>query len=360
MSEPLTVKAYCLRVAKNLGEKAIRLAMGLEIMDKALKVRSDGGHLCVPLNQKPGPVHIAEFNETFKNYDILVQDFSRHVKVHRNAYEIAGEKLPPHLLASFPRAIDFVGDIAIVEIPAELEEYKSLVGEAVLEAHKHAHTVLAKASAVSGMHRLREYEVIAGSPNTDTVHIENGCKYYLDLSKVYFSPRLSFEHSRVASQVEENETVVDMFAGIGPFSVQIARAHKDVKVYAVDVNPDAVEYLRRNIVANGVLGKVVPILGDAKEIIHSMLHGVADRVIMNLPEKAVEYLTAACEALKLQGGVIHYYEFAERQNRLEVIKKKLHEAFEQRGRRVEEFLSARTVREIAPFRWQVAVDMRVC
>jgi len=359
MGNPSTVKAYCLKVPKNLGEKTVRVAARLGLLSRELKVRSDDEHLHVPLNRKPMPTHIKELDEALPRYDILIQDFYMRLKLPRNAFEIAGERLPPHLLASFPRAIDFVGDIAIIEIPHELEEQKRLVGEAVLKAHKHVHRVLAKAGAIYGIHRRREYEVIAGLSNTATVHRENGCRYCLDLEKVYFSPRLSFEHNRVASQVEENETVVDMFAGIGPFAILIAKTHKTVKVYAVDVNPDAVEYLRRNIVANRVPGKVVPILGDAREIIHNMLHGVADRVIMNLPEKAVEYLEAACEALKPQGGVIHYYEFAEGPNRLEVIKDKLIEALEQRGRRVEEFLSARTVREVAPFKWQVAVDLRV-
>jgi tRNA (guanine37-N1)-methyltransferase len=111
------------------------------------------------------------------------------------------------------------------------------------------------------------------------VQKEHGCEYHLDLSEVYFSPRLSYEHSRVASQVEEKETVVDMFAGVGPFSILIAKTHEDVKVYAVDVNPDATRYLERNIIVNGVMGKVVPVLGDAKEIVHERLRGAADRVM---------------------------------------------------------------------------------
>lgn len=199
---------------------------------------------------------------------------------------------------------------------------------------------------VYGFDRLREYEVIAGLSNTETVHKEHGRRFNLDLGKVCFSLRLSYEDSRVASQVEEKETVVDMFAGVGPFSVLIAKTHRDVKVCAVDVNPDALRYLERNVVVNGVLGKVIPILGDARETVPERLHGVADRVIMNLPGKAIEYLEAACEATKPQGGVIHYYEFAEGLEPFETIKKLL----TRKARRIERYLSARTVREIAPFK----------
>jgi tRNA (guanine37-N1)-methyltransferase len=249
-----------------------------------------------------------------------------------------------------------VGEIAVVELPSELAEYKNLVGEAILEAHKNVRTVLAKSGVVEGVCRLREYEVIAGLPNTETVHREHGCKYFLDLEKVYFSPRLSHEHYRVASQVKGTETVIDMFAGVGPFSVLIAKLHNDVKVFAVDVNPDAVRYLEKNIITNGVFGKVVPILGDVRKVVRERLQGTADRVIMNLPEKAVEYVDVACEALKPEGGIVHYYEFAEGLNAVEVAKKHLSEAISKTGRSISGFSSARTVREVAPFKFQVVVD----
>jgi tRNA (guanine37-N1)-methyltransferase len=359
MNDSPTVKAYSLRVPKVLGEKAIRLAAKIGLLNRDLKVQPVAKYLHVPLNQKPTPSQVAEFNETLHRFDILVRDFSRRTKPARNVFEIIGDRLPPHLLASFPRAIDFIGDIAVVELPPELEEHEKLVGEAILKAHRHVRTVLAKSSAVGGIRRLREYAVIAGSSNTETVHKEYGCKYHLDLRRVYFSPRLSHEHSRVASQVEENETVIDMFAGVGPFSVLIARTHRNVKVYAIDVNPDAVKYLERNIIVNGVLGKVVSIHGDAREVIHDRLRGAADRVIMNLPEKAVEYVEAACEAIKQEGGVIHYYEFAEAPDPVEMAKERLAETFSRKDRRVERFASARIVREVAPFKWQVAIDIQI-
>jgi len=348
-----------LKVPKDLGERAISLLAKLGLLNKDLKVQSINGYLYVPLNQKPSSPHIVEFEKMLPQFDISVQDFSKRLKPSQKVFEIIGDRLPPHLLASFPRAIDFVGDIAIVEVPPELEDYKKLIGETILKVHKRVRTVLAKYSAVSGLYRLREYEVIGGSPNTNTVHKEHGCRYHLDLSKVYFSPRLSYEHFRVASQVKENETVIDMFAGVGPFSILIAKMHRNVTVYAVDINPDAVEYLKRNILANGVQGKVTPVLGDAKEIIHERLGGTADRVIMNLPEKAMEYLETACEAMKSEDGVIHYYEFAEEPNSLKIVKNRLIERLNQRGRRIEELISARLVREVAPFKWQIVADIRI-
>ncbi|MBS7614621.1 class I SAM-dependent methyltransferase family protein [Candidatus Bathyarchaeota archaeon] len=305
---------------------------------------------------EPLPNQVKEFCKSLVDFETAVQKFAVQTRRPKTALEYAVESLPPHLVSFFPRSIDFVGEIAIVEVPSELNEYRNLVGEAVLKAHKNVRTVLAKSSAVEGVCRLRQYEVIAGQHKTETVHREHGCKFFLDIEKVYFSPRLSQEHFRVASQVKEKETVVDMFAGVGPFSILIAKMRRDVKVYAVDVNPDAVRYLEKNVIANGVIGKVVPIIGDIRKVVKERLRGTADRVIMNLPETAVEYVDVACESLKSEGGVLHYYEFTKGSDALSSAEKHLLEALEGAGRSVHKFSAARIVREVAPFRYQVVID----
>jgi len=258
------------------------------------------------------------------------------------------DKLPPHLLASLPRAIEFVGEIAIVEIPPELDAYKKTIGETVLELHKNVKTVLAKAGAVSGAHRVREFHVIAGEPKTETVHKEHGCRYYVDLASAYFSARLSYEHKRVSSHVENNETIIDMFAGVGPFSILIAKTHERVKIYAVDVNPYAVELLRKNVRLNRVEDKVYPLLGDARQIVEERLGGVADRVIMNLPEKAIEFVDVACKALKPKGGILHFYSFVDASTSFEDVKLCFIATVEKSGRTVDTTLFSRFVRETAP------------
>ena len=359
MNQLSTITAYALKVPKKQGEKAVRLSISLGLLDKRLKIIQENGSLLVPLVQKPCSGHVEEIRKVLDSFEIVVQRFVAQTKYPKSALDIAAERLPPNICASFPRAIDFVGGIAIVEVPSELTEYRNVVGEAVLKAHKNVQTVLAKSGAVEGVCRLREYEVIAGLPNMETVHREHGCRYFVDLSKVYFSPRLSHEHHRVASLVKEKETVVDMFAGVGPFSVLIAKLRSEVKVYAVDVNPDAVRYLEKNIVANGVLEKVTSVLGDVRKIVHKKLHRTADRVIMNLPESAVEYVDVACEALKPEGGTVHYYEFTEGLNAVKAAKNHLTEAVSKTGRSIKEFSSARIVREVAPFKWQVALDANI-
>jgi tRNA (guanine37-N1)-methyltransferase len=206
---------------------------------------------------------------------------------------------------------------------------------------------------------LREFEVISGEPRTDTVHKEFGCKFYVDVAKAYFSPRLSHEHKRVAELVQKGETVVDLFAGVGPFSVLIAKRVADAKVYAVDINPDAVEFLKKSVRLNRVENRVFPILGDAKQIVENELSGIADRVIMNLPERAEEYVDAACNAMKPSGGTVHYYGFVRLPDSLEALKLRFSEAVEKAGRKVGRSLFAKTIRATAPYEWQVVVDARI-
>jgi tRNA (guanine37-N1)-methyltransferase len=272
---------------------------------------------------------------------------------------LLSDKLPPHVLASLPHAVDFVGDIAVVEIPPELEPHKLAIGAAILKAHKRVRTVLSKSSPVNGVYRLRTYETIGGEAKTQTVHKEHGCVYHVDLAKAYFSSRLSYEHLRVASLVKGNETVVDMFAGIGPFSILTARTHANVRVYAVDVNPDACELLRKNVLANRVMGKVTPMLGDIRQVVNERLSGLADRVIMNLPEKAIEYVDVACKALKPEGGIMHYYQFVDTPEPLDTARNRFAEAVKHSNRRLLRISETRIVRGIAPFKFQVVVDAEI-
>jgi tRNA (guanine37-N1)-methyltransferase len=229
----------------------------------------------------------------------------------------------------------------------------------LLKAHKQTSTVLAKSGAVEGIYRLRDFEVIAGVEKTTTVHKEYGCTYNVDIAKAYFSPRLSNEHNRVASQVKEGETVVDLFSGVGPFSIKIAKQHKDVKIYAIDVNPDAITLLKRNVAVNRVQKQVVPILGDARQVVRKQLMGVADRVIMNLPETALEYVDVACNALSIERGIMHYYEFTKESEPLETASVRLIKAVSRSNRQVKKILLSKTVREVAPYTWQVVVDAEI-
>jgi tRNA (guanine37-N1)-methyltransferase len=352
-------EAACLKVPKKLGEQAIRLVAELDLFNRELQIRQTEDSLLIPLTREPLATVLKKFEKKLPGFEISVHNFAELEKRNLVPLDFLAEKLPPTLLANVPRAIDFVGDIAIVEIPPELSAYKKEIGEAILKAHKQTSTVLAKSGVVEGVYRLRDFEVIAGAKKTVTVYREYGCTYHVDVARAYFSPRLSTEHNRVASQVKKGETVVDLFAGVGPFAIPIAKKQQNVRVYAVDVNPDAVALLKRNVAVNRAEKQVVPILGDARQVVKEQLLGKADRVIMNLPETALEFVDVACEAIKPEGGIIHYYSFVKDSNPLQTAKVRLTEAVKQNKRQVKKLVLAKTVREVAPYTWQVAVDAKI-
>jgi tRNA (guanine37-N1)-methyltransferase len=202
-----------------------------------------------------------------------------------------------------------VGDIAIIKVASGSLVNAQTIANQIMVVHRNVKTVFAQNSPVLGDFRVRELKLLAGEAGTSTKHKELGCVFAVDVEKCYFSPRLLYEHSRIARLVKAGETVVNMFAGVGCFSVVIAKTVPQTKVFSIDVNPTAVQYMKENVKLNRVYGKVTPLLGDSKDLINTQLRGVADRVLMPLPEKALEYLPYAVSALKKRGGWIHYYDF---------------------------------------------------
>lgn len=202
-------------------------------------------------------------------------------------------------------AFDIIGDIAIFKVPQELEKYKKLIGQRLLESLKSIRSVWCQVGPVSGEYRIRELEHVAGESRSITIYKEHGCSFKVDITKVYFSPRLSTERLRIAQLVEEGEEVFNMFAGVGTFSIIIAKKKERVRVYSSEKNPDAYELMVENIKLNKVEGKVIPLFGDAADFAEQ-LKGRVDRVLMPLPEKAKEFLPRALLALKGKGW-IHYY-----------------------------------------------------
>jgi len=271
-------------------------------------------------------------------------------------FEELQDQLPPHLLAAIPRSLDIVGQIAIVELPDELSSFEELIGRAILETCPSVRTVMAKASAFSSPYRVRDLRLIAGEDNPVARHRENGCVFELDVRAVFFSPRLGHERLRVARQVQPGETVVDMFAGVGPYSILIAKRQPRSIVYAVDINPSALKFLRSNILANRVVANIRPTRGDVREVIRSTLSGIADRVIMNLPGDAASFINEACLSLKETGGVLHFYSFESSEEPGQAAAAKLGQAVQASGRKLNSILTTRVVKAVAPYRVQVAVD----
>lgn len=270
-------------------------------------------------------------------------------------------RLTSEELAMLSGSFDIVSDIAIIKVPKSLEGREMLIAEAVMSANRCVKTVLKQVSPVSGELRTRRLEWVAGENKTEATYRESGCSFRVDLSEVYFSPRLSFERMRIARLVRGGEVVVNMFAGVGCFSIIAVRHGVASKVYSIDINPRAVELMRENIALNRVEGKVEAFLGDAREVVETAFRGVAHRVLMPLPEKACEYLDAACLALRPGGGFIHYYDFVHAKKKEDAIEKAADKVRERMNslRRNFEVASSRVIRTVGPNWSQVVLDLYV-
>jgi len=278
-----------------------------------------------------------------------------------NLKAILRGKLSPEELALVYKSYDIVGDIAIIRVPDKLLPLSETIAEALMHQHKHVKAVWRQSSPVSGDFRLRKLEWIAGEKKTETVYKEHGCLFRVDVRECYFSPRLGFERMRIANLVGDNEVVVNMFAGVGCYSVVIAKHSKAAKIYSIDINPVAVKYMRENVLLNKVVNKVTPIEGNARTTIKRALEITAYRILMPLPEKAYKYLDSALLAIKLKGGWIHYYSFEHAkkgEKRIEKAKAQVEEELKQQNINFE-LPFGRTVRQTGPNWYQMALDIQV-
>ena len=200
--------------------------------------------------------------------------------------------------------VDLVGDVAILRLERLSAAEKRRVANALLGALKNVRVVVEQLGGIEGEYRLRRLKHVAGEKRTLTLHRENGCSFRVDVAECYFSPRLSTERLRVATSVRPEESVLNMFAGVGPFSIPIARL-KGARVMSCELNEYASELHAENNALNRVGGLVELVNADAMEL-PRLTRRRFDRVLMPHPSEADRFLpTALRKATK--GATVHYY-----------------------------------------------------
>lgn len=275
---------------------------------------------------------------------------------------IAEEVLGPEAAASLWGRIEFIGDIAVIRTPLGMDPLSLRpLAEEMLKRFGFVKSAWAAIPGVEGPYRLRRHVWLAGEQRSETIYKEHGCSFKVDINKVYISPALNYEHIRIARLVSRGEVVVNMFAGAGLFSIIIAKYAKPAKVYSIDVNPYAFEYMKENVKLNNVEEVVEPILGDAAEIVDKMLVKAADRVLMPYPELALEYLPHALKALR-ERGVVHLYLHVHvdkgeswRDKSCSLVEKRLEEL----SVKLYDVMGVRKIRNVGPRLHQTVVDVRI-
>lgn len=262
--------------------------------------------------------------------------------------------LPEEKIKLLPRGWNIIGNIIVLKIPSELEDKKSEIGRALLDLYPRCKSVFLH-RGIQGELREPSRELIAsrGDNPSLTIHKENGCLFKLDVTRIMFSGG-NLEERRRMSVLGSGEVVVDMFAGIGYFSILMAVHSRPRKIIAIELNPLAFEYLKENIRLNHVENIVDPVLGDCADLTPV---GCADRVIMGYVLRTHHYLGQGIKALKKE-GILHYHETTPEPLVYDRPIQRIREAALKLGRGVE-IVGKRKIKKYSPGVWHVVIDARI-
>ena len=236
-----------------------------------------------------------------------------------------------------------IGDILILDSNYDGEDYLTL-------SKKHKVKTIMKIDHIQGTKREPVYRILFGS-ETETINKENGCLFKLDLSKVMWSKGNNNDRLRIAKLVEDNETVIDMFAGIGYFSIPIGVHSNAKEVHAIEINPNSYHYLCENIALNK-LNNINPILGDCMQVTPKFK---ADRIVMGYVKTTHHYLKVAIDSLN-KGGIIHYHETVPEKL---MDTRPIERIAAQAGNRDVELVKINKIKKYAPGVEHVVIDARI-
>ncbi|TFH03145.1 MAG: class I SAM-dependent methyltransferase family protein, partial [Methanosarcina sp.] len=255
-------------------------------------------------------------------------------------------------LACVPSGWHILGDIVIVSIPESLENKKVQIAEALLAMHPKCRSVV-RDFGIEGQFRQPKRELLLGS-GTETIHKGHGCLFKQDVTKVMYSKGNLDERKRM-SKLGKGEVVVDMFAGIGYFSIPMAVHARPEKIISIEINPESFAYLKENVRLNHVEDIITPVLGDCSQ---AAPEGEADRVIMGYVGTTHHYLEPAMKALKKSGGIMHYHETVPENLSRTRPEERINKAAGCLGKKVE-VLATRRIKKYSPGVLHVVVDVRI-
>tara|TARA_Y100000034_G_C6870901_1_gene397612 strand:- start:131 stop:937 length:807 start_codon:yes stop_codon:yes gene_type:complete len=266
-----------------------------------------------------------------------------------NLKQILKSKLTKKQVSLLPSSYSIVGSIAIfAHFPEELKTKEKLIANTLLKLNKNIETVAKKTKQYSGKYRTPKIKIIAGKKTKVTTYKENEIILKLNVETCYFSPRLSNERLRISNLVKPKESVLVLFSGVGPYTIQIAKKAKEV--YSIEINPTAIDFQKENILLNR-LDNVRLYKGDVNKILPT-INKKFDRIVMPLPKSAEDFLKIALTKAK-KGSVIHFYDFQEQselKNSVEKVKK-----------HIKNFKLLKVIKcgQFGPGKFRVCVDFKI-
>lgn len=335
-------------VQKEQAETLRLRLLELGCLDTKRKLSNKGEYLEIPITGAIPP--------EFGSYGVVWPDDAKYYEPELTLKDLMGGHLDDDKLALLPGGWQMIGDIAVISLHSDLYPERKQVGDAMLKLHPHCKSVYLD-RGISGKLRRPKRELVVVRDGVDdpavTVHNENGCQFKLDVTKVMFSKGNLQERMKM-SRLGKGEVVVDMFAGIGYFTIPIAvHSHPD-RIVAIEINPESYHYLVENIRLNGVDGIVEPVLGDCAEMTPVLS---ADRVIMGYVGNTCHYLKYGIKALK-SGGILHYHDTVPVHLVPSRPTGQIRDEACKQGR-LAEILDWHRIKKYSPGVWHVVVDARI-
>ncbi len=302
------VRSKGVKVVCSKASETIKLLRNLKLLNNKLRIKQVGDYVIIPLRSD---TEIVKISNLISDAEIVDDDFELNLRglTYKELLKLGlfGE-VPKEVIDDLPRSFEIIGDIAILKIKnLRVINYSDVIFKAIKAVSKNVRTVYAEVPGLEGDFRIRKLIFLGGERKSVTIHKEYGISIYVEIDKVYFNVSLSEEHRRVASEVGNNDVIADLFCGVGPFSLHIANKVNSL-IYSVDINPYAIECLVKSIELNKnrLRGCIVPINADVKRFLKIVQDLTFDKVIMNLPHKAIHYIKFVWPKVRL-GGKLYVY-----------------------------------------------------
>ncbi|MBN1134130.1 MAG: class I SAM-dependent methyltransferase family protein [Methanosarcinaceae archaeon] len=316
-----------------------------DILDKNRKIKVSRGHTGEKLLEIPVKGNV-------EGYTIIEQKELEYYGKWESLKERLEGVIPVEELEYVPSGWQLIGDVIIVSIPEEIDSRKALIAKTLLEMYPGCKSVI-QDFGIEGQFREPKRKIVTGS-QTETIHRENQCLFKMDVMLIMYSKGNLPERKRM-SMLGKDEVVVDMFAGIGYFSIPMAVYSKPEKIISIEINPVSYGYLLENILLNQVENIIMPINGDCSKLTPQ---DVADRVIMGYVGSTHHYLNQGLMAIKKGGGVLHYHETTPEELLFERPVSRIRDAALEIGREVK-IRECRRIKKYAPGVWHVVVDAEI-
>lgn len=331
---------YAVKVKKKYAEKVRKKLDKAKKVDHTRKIELIKDSLIIPIKDYiyDKDLNVIEYNGSYRS-----PNFSPFEKIKSKL------NIPQNLIEYLPIRWERYGSVLVLRYPHILDTFKDKILP-VYATELNVKTILNEKGKIHEAIRVPDMEIIYGK-DPETMHIENGIKYKFDASKIMFSSGNVNERIRMSKINADSETIVDMFAGIGYFSLPLAKYQKPKKIYACEINPIAFKYLNENIKLNNI-DNIEPYMGDNR----TFNKAKANRVLMGFIDTE-KFILKALSLLEDQRGIIHFHntwtteELKDKDATLNKYAKKYGFEFEN--------LYFSVIKSYAPHIWHIVADLKI-